>query len=95
MDGVEEDLQNLGQVLLEEQFQLVNTIDSDLGPAREQLEAIQAIGIELQRLTTEQRANQLAKESAELLRRFNAVADAVARKADQLGQASQLKRCLK
>ena len=77
---------NLGQVSLEEQFQLANTIESDLGPAREQLDAVQAISVELQRLTTEQRANHLAKESAELLRRFNTAADSVARKADQLRQ---------
>lgn len=86
MDGVEEDLQNLGQVLMAEQFQLVNTIESDLGPARDQLEVVQATSVELQRLTMEQRANQLAKESAELLKRFNAVADTVAKKADQLRQ---------
>jgi hypothetical protein len=85
---VDEDLENLGEVSLDEQFQLVNTIESDLGPAREQLEAVQAIGVELQRLTSEPRANQIAKESAELLRRFNTTADTVARKADQLRQAS-------
>ncbi|KAL3100259.1 hypothetical protein niasHT_027723 [Heterodera trifolii] len=35
LDGVEEDL-----LMLEEKFQLLNTIDTDLGPAREQLDAL-------------------------------------------------------
>ncbi|KAI3410026.1 hypothetical protein GPALN_006390 [Globodera pallida] len=92
LDGVEEDLQNLGQVTLEEQFQLVNTIESDMGPAREQLDALHGVSVELQRLVTEQRASKLARESAELHKRFSNVADAVSRKADQLRQAERQSR---
>lgn len=77
LDGVEEDLQNLDQVSMEEQFQLVSTIESDLGPARDQLDALQALSAELQRLVADTRANQLARDGAELSRRFNAVADTV------------------
>nr|CAD2200604.1 unnamed protein product [Meloidogyne enterolobii] len=94
LEDVEEDLQNLSQVSLEEQFQLISTIESDLGPAREQLESIQLISCELQRLTTETRANQLAKESAELLRYFNSVADTVTKKAELLSKAERQSRLI-
>ncbi|CAK5013178.1 unnamed protein product [Meloidogyne enterolobii] len=94
LEDVEEDLQNLSQVSLEEQFQLISTIESDLGPAREQLESIQLISCELQRLTTESRANQLAKESAELLRYFNSVADTVTKKAELLSKAERQSRLI-
>jgi hypothetical protein len=89
LEDVEEDLQNLSQVSLEEQFQLINTIESDLGPAREQLESIQLISCELQRLTTENKANKLAKESAELFKYFNFVADNVNKKAELLNKVKK------
>ncbi|KAL3114470.1 hypothetical protein niasHT_019974 [Heterodera trifolii] len=92
LDGVEEDLRNLGQVTLEEQFQLVNTIDADLGPAREQLDALHGVCVELQRLVTEQRAAKLAREFADLHKRFTTGADSVSRKADQLRQAERQSR---
>uniref|UniRef100_A0A1I8BVZ9 Uncharacterized protein n=1 Tax=Meloidogyne hapla TaxID=6305 RepID=A0A1I8BVZ9_MELHA len=69
--------------LLDGQTEL-NTTESDLGLAREQLESIQLISRELQRLTTENRANQFAKESAELLSYFKSVADTVTKKAELL-----------
>ncbi|KAL7080640.1 hypothetical protein ACQ4LE_000408 [Meloidogyne hapla] len=84
LEDVEEYLQSLSQVSLEEQFQLISTTESDLGLAREQLESIQLISRELQRLTTENRANQFAKESAELLSYFKSVADTVTKKAELL-----------
>lgn len=62
---------------MDEQFQLVNTIETDMGPAREQLDAIQGVGVELQRLVAEQSATALAREATELAKRFNNVADAV------------------
>uniref|UniRef100_A0A915MYH2 Uncharacterized protein n=1 Tax=Meloidogyne javanica TaxID=6303 RepID=A0A915MYH2_MELJA len=85
----------LAENLLDGQTELkLGTIESDLGPAREQLESIQLISCELQRLTTEARANQLAKESAELLRYFNSVADTVTKKAELLSKAERQSRLI-
>lgn len=77
LNGVEEDLENLDQVTLEEQFQLISTIESDVGRFREQLDACQSVCVELQRLVNDDKANVLAKESQEMTQRFNAVSEAV------------------
>jgi DNA repair exonuclease SbcCD ATPase subunit len=77
LDGVEEDLQNLDQVTLEEQFQLVNTIESDLSTSRARLETLQAINVKLQKLTSESNAEQLQKQTNELFQRFSSVSETV------------------
>jgi len=77
LSGVEEDLENLDQVLLDEQFQLVHTIETDLEASRTQLDALQGFCIELQRLTSDKNANALQKETNNLLQRFNAVNEKV------------------
>lgn len=78
LNGVEEDLENLEQVLLEEQFQLMETINMEITQFRAHLdEELQSICLELQRLSCESKANELAKESQEILHRFNTISDLV------------------
>lgn len=78
LNGVEEDLENLNHVSLDEQFQLMETINTEMNQFRTHLDdELQPICFELQRLSCESKANQLAKESNEILHHFNAVFDLV------------------
>lgn len=78
LNGVEEDLENLEHVSLEEQFQLIETINTEINQFRTHLdEELQPICFELQRLSCESKANELAKESHEILHRFNDVSNLV------------------
>lgn len=77
LNGVEEDLENLDQVPLEEQFQLIETISADFVEYRKNLNELQSMCVDLQRLSCEEKANELAKESQEIVQRFNVVHDLV------------------
>uniref|UniRef100_A0A915ENB9 Uncharacterized protein n=1 Tax=Ditylenchus dipsaci TaxID=166011 RepID=A0A915ENB9_9BILA len=92
LNGVEEDLDNLDQVPLEEQFQVVNTIEGDIAQYRTQMDSLQEMCIDLQRLSCDSKANELGKESAQIMQRFNATADMVSRKAEQLKSAERQSR---
>lgn len=74
---VEEDVENLEQVSLEEQFNLVGTIEVQVNRYRTYLDTLQVLCVDLQRLSCESKAIELAKESQEIALRFNSMADLV------------------
>ena len=89
VDGCEEDLENLDKLPLEEQSELVSQIEADMVNMRMELEMLNEKSIQLQHLSSKQKADELAKRTTELNRAFDNVNNKALRKADMLSLAER------
>jgi hypothetical protein len=79
LKNVEGDLEGLEMLSADEKFNLLSGIDGDCQQFRTHLESLQSMALELQRLSSDAKAAELAKESSEISQNFSAVADMVGR----------------
>ncbi|KHN76670.1 Dystonin [Toxocara canis] len=92
MDAVEQDMHNIDQVPLEAQSALIAQMEDDLEKWREDVEKINGISKQLQQLSSGPRADELSAQTDDLNRRFNMLAEQVARKAEKLTSAEKQSR---